>query len=98
MFVYALAKGVRRGFLPGESLEVARRGHAGLLDRYVSVDEQGLVSLGGVCSVAGLGGNPYRDGSYEYYVRENVAVNDFKGVGAFILASVEIKRAKQSSS
>lgn len=43
-------------------------------------------------AVAGLGGNPYRDGSYEYYVKEPVRNNDPKGVGPFILASLEFER------
>jgi unsaturated rhamnogalacturonyl hydrolase len=38
-----------------------------------------------------LGGAPYRDGSFEYYVSERVVTNDYKGVGAFILASVEME-------
>ena len=32
-------------------------------------------------------GNPARDGSYEYYVSEPVVSNDYKGVGAFMLAA-----------
>jgi unsaturated rhamnogalacturonyl hydrolase len=52
----------------------------------------GNVHLGGICSVAGLGGSPYRDGSYQYYVHEPVVKDDFKGTGAFILASVELGR------
>jgi len=59
----------------------------------VSTDEQGLSNLNGTCSVAGLGGNPYRDGSFEYYVSEPVVANDYKGLGAFILAAVEIEHA-----
>jgi unsaturated rhamnogalacturonyl hydrolase len=40
--------------------------------------------------VAGLGGNPYRDGSYEYYTAgTEVIANDAKGVAAFVLASAE---------
>jgi unsaturated rhamnogalacturonyl hydrolase len=58
------------------------------------VDEQELVSLNGICSVAGLGGDPYRDGSFEYYIGEKVVSNEDKGIGAFILASVEIERMK----
>ena len=38
------------------------------------------------------GGNPPRDGSYEYYVSEPVVSNDYKGVGAFILAANELGR------
>ena len=52
----------------------------------------GLPSLGGICKVAGLGGTPPRDGSYEYYVSEPVVSDDYKGVGAFILAAVELGR------
>jgi unsaturated rhamnogalacturonyl hydrolase len=47
--------------------------------------------------VGGLGGNPYRDGSYEYYLSEKVITNDPKGVGAFLLAANEMEiSAKQS--
>jgi unsaturated rhamnogalacturonyl hydrolase len=94
MFVYAIAKGVRRGCLDRSCWPIAERGYAGILRELVAVDQHGLVDLLGTCSVAGLGGEPYRDGSYEYYVGEPTAVNDFKGVGPFILASVEIERAQ----
>lgn len=70
MFVYALAKGVRMGYLGPEYVAAARRAYDGILAEFVTVDEQGLVNLDGICAVAGLGGKPYRDGSYEYYVSE----------------------------
>lgn len=90
MLVYALAKGVRKGWLDKTAYgPVADRGYAGLLKEFARVDAQGNVELRGVCKVAGLGGNPYRDGSYEYYVSTDMASNDPKGLGAFILAGVE---------
>jgi len=90
MLTYALTKGVRRGWLDETKLEsVAERGYAGLVKEFTAVDAQGNVELRDVCKVAGLGGNPYRDGSYAYYVHTDVASNDPKGLGAFILASVE---------
>jgi len=95
MFVYAIAKGVRNGYLDEEALAVARRGYEGILKQFVEVDEQGLVNLNGICSVGGLGGTPYRDGSFAYYVSEEVVSNEYKGVGAFILASVEMERVEQ---
>jgi unsaturated rhamnogalacturonyl hydrolase len=49
------------------------------------------MNLHGTVSVSGLGGKPYRDGSYEYYMSEKVVVNDPKGVGAFILAANEME-------
>ncbi|MGD9101203.1 MAG: glycoside hydrolase family 88 protein, partial [Anaerolineae bacterium] len=87
MFVYALAKGVRKGYTGGAYRDVAARGYQGILEHLIQVDAQGLVNLNRICSVAGLGGKPYRDGSFEYYVSEKIVSNDFKGVGPFIMAS-----------
>jgi rhamnogalacturonyl hydrolase YesR len=90
MLVYALSKGVRKGWLDKAKFgPVAERGYAGLVKEFAAVDQQGNVELRGICKVAGLGGNPYRDGSYDYYVSTDIASNDPKGLGAFILASVE---------
>jgi unsaturated rhamnogalacturonyl hydrolase len=85
IFVYALAKGVRRGYLPARYLAQAERGYKGILDRFVSVAPENDVTLSGTVHAAGLGGNPYRDGSYNYYIGEKVVANDPKGVGAFLV-------------
>jgi unsaturated rhamnogalacturonyl hydrolase len=92
MFVYAIAKGIRKGYLSPECLEVAQKGYAGIIEHLVEVDEDGLVNLTGICRVAGLGGEQQRDGSYKYYLSEPVGANDYKGVGPFILAGIEIER------
>jgi unsaturated rhamnogalacturonyl hydrolase len=47
--------------------------------------------------VSGLGGNPYRDGSYEYYLKEPIRRDDLKGVAPFIMASVEMEIAEEQS-
>lgn len=91
MFAYAIARGVALGLLGSDYRGVARRAFAGVVDHLVTVDEQGLVSLNQICSVAGLGGTPYRDGSFEYYISEPVVTNDPKGVGAFILTGCEVE-------
>lgn len=91
MFVYALAKAVRQQVLARNYLTVARRGYQGILRQFVRIDDRGEVNLDRVCSVAGLGGQPYRDGSFDYYVGEPVVSNDYKGVGAFILAAHEME-------
>jgi unsaturated rhamnogalacturonyl hydrolase len=64
-----------------------------LLQNLIKIDAQGLLTLEKVCGSAGLGGDPYRDGSFEYYVGEKLIPNDPKGVGPFILAALEIERA-----
>jgi unsaturated rhamnogalacturonyl hydrolase len=92
MFTYALAKGVRKGYLEEKFEDHARKAFNGILKELVTVNEQGLVDLNNVCAVAGLGGDPYRDGSYEYYVKEPRRTNDFKGVGPFLLAAMEIEK------
>jgi unsaturated rhamnogalacturonyl hydrolase len=92
MFVYAFARGVKQGWLPARYRAIAERGFDGLVGRLVITDTDGLPSLTGICKVAGLGGTPYRDGSYDYYVSEPVAKNDYKGLGPFMLAAVELGR------
>jgi len=96
MFVYALAKGVRMGYLDKKYLQTAQKGYDGLLKTFVATENNAL-AFNGTVSVGGLGGNPYRDGSYEYYLSEPLRKNDLKGVGPFILASVEMEIAKENS-
>lgn len=90
MLVYTLAKAVRYGYIPATYLVNAKKGYAGIVKEFIKT-EDGQVNLHGTVSVSGLGGNPYRDGSFEYYMSEKVVVNDPKGMGAFIKASVEME-------
>ncbi|WP_215225060.1 glycoside hydrolase family 88/105 protein [Echinicola shivajiensis] len=92
MFVYALAKGVNKGHLDNAYWVTAEKGFEGIISELIEVKEDGELNLTQVCAVAGLGGKPYRDGSYEYYVNEKIRVNDPKGVGPFILAAMELGR------
>jgi len=95
MFVYALDKGVRMGYLPVRFQAVAQKGYAGILTHFVQTDDSGHVHLSQMVGSAGLGGNPpYRDGSYAYYIGEKVVSDDPKGVGAFLMASTEAEMAK----
>lgn len=90
MLVYTLTKAVRLGYIPSNYLVNAKKGYAGIIKEFIK-NENGQVNLHGTVSVSGLGGNPYRDGSFDYYMSEKVVVNDPKGVGAFILCSVEME-------
>lgn len=88
MFVYALEKGVRMGYLRPSFDIPAHTAWAGIQKEFIDHKAGGsdlLKTIGG----AGLGGTPYRDGSYNYYVGEKVVTNDPKGIGAYILAAVE---------
>nr|WP_314496917.1 glycoside hydrolase family 88 protein [uncultured Chryseobacterium sp.] len=92
MFVYTMIKSVNKGYLPKSYKAAAKKGYDGIIKNLISVDENGVVNLNKCCAVAGLGGKPYRDGSYEYYVNEEIRSNDGKGTGPFILASLEFEK------
>lgn len=94
MLSFALAKGVRLGVLPTKYMAAAEKGYAGILKNFVTKNADGSVNLEKTVSVSGLGGNPYRDGSYEYYIKEPIRQNDLKGVGPFINLCLEMERTK----
>jgi unsaturated rhamnogalacturonyl hydrolase len=92
MVVYAFAKGANKGYLDPKYRAAAQKSFQGIIDSLVTVDKKGVISLHHGCQGAGLGGNPYRDGSYEYYISEKQRTNDFKAVGPFILAALELEK------
>jgi unsaturated rhamnogalacturonyl hydrolase len=92
MVAYAWAKGARLGMIETRYRGLARESFAGLVKELVDQDAAtGRVTLRNVCRSAGLGGQPYRDGTYAYYVSTTIEPNDAHGVGAFLLASAEIE-------
>lgn len=91
MLVYTMAKGVRKGYLPATYWQNAKKGYDGILKTFVDKNAEGQVQLKGTVKVSGLGGNPYRDGSFAYYMSEPVIVNDWKGIGAYLLAGAEME-------
>lgn len=94
MFVYTLYKAARKGYIPATFLKIAEKGYTGIRQKFVRQDAVGL-SFTGTVTVSGLGGNPYRDGSFAYYMSEPVIDNDPKGLGAFILCAAEAEMAQQ---
>jgi unsaturated rhamnogalacturonyl hydrolase len=99
-FTYAIAKGVRKGYLPAAKIAIAKKAYDGILKQFIKEENLptgqagGQTNLHGTVKVSGLGGKPYRDGSFTYYMSEPVIVNDPKGMGAFLLASYEMENVK----
>ncbi len=97
MFVYTLAKGINRGYLPREKyLPALLKGYEGIVRDFIKHNADNSISLTRCCEVAGLDytnakGRP-RDGSFEYYVGEPIVDNDLKGIPAFILAGIELEQ------
>lgn len=94
MFTYFLLKGTSKGYLEKKYGDAGIKAYNGLIKEFIREDGNGGISIINVCGVAGLGGNPYRDGSYEYYINEPIRINDPKGVGPFILASLQYELTK----
>ncbi|WP_077619465.1 glycoside hydrolase family 88/105 protein [Bacillus sinesaloumensis] len=91
MLTYALAKGIRLGYLSGINPEVVFKSYEGIHKHFVTEDEKG-VHLHHICKGAGLGGAKYRDGSYDYYMSEEIVSDDLMGVAPFLLASIEMEK------
>ncbi len=92
MFAYAYARGANMHYLGPEYFAAARQTFKGITSHLVTVDSGGFVDLHHTCAGAGLGGKPYRDGSYDYYIGVPQRTNDMKGYGPFLLAAIELER------
>lgn len=88
MFAYFFAKAVNQGYLPESYRAAAIKSYNGLIKEFVTVHNDGLISVTNQCLVAGLGFG--RDGSYNYYMTERIVANDPKGNSPFILAGIEM--------
>ncbi|WP_089104057.1 glycoside hydrolase family 88/105 protein [Streptomyces hyaluromycini] len=83
MFAYALARGAQQHYLDPHYADVARRGYRGVLAE-LSVGADGRTDLAGIS----VGTNV---GDYAYYVARTRAVNDFHGLGAFLIMNEQLR-------
>jgi unsaturated rhamnogalacturonyl hydrolase len=93
MMVYSMTKAVRMGYIDEAYLSNILKAYEGILTQFITFNPDSTINLIQTCRTAGLGGSPYRDGSYDYYVNQtSISTNDGKAVGPFITASIEIER------
>ncbi|KAF1931149.1 glycoside hydrolase family 105 protein [Didymella exigua CBS 183.55] len=91
MFTYGLLRGMQDGYLrEREYLSSAKKGYHLLTSRFNTVRADGTLDWQGTVEVGSLGGNA----TYEYYIGVPLVVNDYKGVGPFMLASYEMEIRK----
>ncbi|MHA6481982.1 glycoside hydrolase family 88/105 protein [Paenibacillus sp. strain BS8-2] len=83
LFVYAIAKAYKRGLIGEEGRLAARRGFAGLT-AVMETDELGRFVMPNICIGTSAG-------DYENYVTRPTSSNDLHGVGAFVMACVEME-------
>lgn len=82
MFVYGIARAVNEGWIPGSYLTVARNGWAGVLSR---IRPDGEVA--DICVGTGI------EDDIAFYYNRPKELNDLHGLGATILAGIEMMRA-----
>jgi unsaturated rhamnogalacturonyl hydrolase len=86
MFIYALARGVERGWLGQEYLEAIERGHVGL---------SRMISLGGgidnICP-----GTPTQPSEHAY-LEQGPRRNDSHGIGPVLLATYGVTNVHQAA-
>ncbi|MDB4293229.1 glycoside hydrolase family 88 protein [Maribacter sp.] len=92
MFTYTLAKAANKGYISKDYLSNAQKGFDGILDQFITIEANGVINLTKCCGVAGLGGDPYRDGSFNYYINEIIRSNDPKGTGPFMFAALALNK------
>ncbi|KAJ7468610.1 Six-hairpin glycosidase-like protein [Mycena latifolia] len=95
MFVYALLKGVRLGYLHSNAsayTDVAIRAYKYITDTFVVNNGNGTLGYNGTVSVCSLNSTA----SYEYYVGQPINYNSVLGSAAFVLASLEYESATLS--
>lgn len=92
MFVYALARSVNKGYISPAHRTAVQKGYAGLLKEFVVKDAEGRTHFTKTVAVGGLGGSPNRNGTYAYYMSEPIRSDDFKGIGPFMLAALEMEQ------
>jgi len=81
---------VNKGYIDEKYRAVAEKAFNGLKSKLMVERQDGTLTLTRCCQVGGLGGHPYRDGSFEYYIGEKMRDNDAKATGPFIMGCIEL--------
>ena len=85
MYSYMMWMGVKRGYLPKRYEAVAQKGYRGVLTK-LSMDADGMTNLVDICE-----GTNVSDLTYYFARKRNV--NDFHGLGAFLIMNEELGAA-----
>lgn len=92
MYIYTIAKGLNKKYLGEEFRPLVNKAFCGFIANAIQKNEDGTTSITKACSVAGLGGKPYRSGTFEYYISEPIRNDDPKVIGPFIMACIEMSK------
>ena len=93
MVAYSILKGIRLNILDESLKDKAVKALVGIIDVH-GTEGNGELSIGGTVCVAGLGEfeGIRRDGSYDYYISEEVVADEAKAIGPLMSAYAEYLR------
>src|SRR5947209_5988054 len=83
MYTYMLWMGVKRGYISKHYRDVALKGYKGVLTK-LSVGQDGLTNLIDICEGTNVG-------DLDYYFNRKRNVNDFHGLGAFLIMNEQLR-------
>ena len=81
LFVGAICKAVKNGFLDESYLEYAKKGYTGIINR-LRYDDKGDIIIDNICVGTGVG-------DYDHYCARGTGENDLHGAGAFLIMCTE---------
>ena len=85
-----LCQSGEQGYIDAQYRTIAEKAFNGLKQTLLLENPDGTLTLTRCCQVGGLGGTPYRDGSFEYYIGEKMRDNDAKATGPFIMGCLQL--------
>jgi unsaturated rhamnogalacturonyl hydrolase len=104
IYTYALAKGYRMGYLDSTYYTAAKKGYTGILNSFIRLNADSTIQIDSICKSASLTYTTSDTvaGSYAYYTGQTssdkttgttvLTANEGKGIGPFMMASVEMER------
>jgi unsaturated rhamnogalacturonyl hydrolase len=89
MFAYGFAKGFNKGLLDSSYRDRAGRAFDGIIKYYTYYDNDGNLYLNQTVKVGTLNMKVSK-GDYDYYISSERRINDYKGLGALLYASLAL--------
>lgn len=86
LFIYSIAKGIRKGYIEESAYPAAKRAYDRIIETLLPAAD-GEFSMGDICI-----GTNIEDGSYAHYVQRGRTENDLHGIGAFLLMASEMAK------
>jgi unsaturated rhamnogalacturonyl hydrolase len=92
MFSYIIAKAINKGYLENKYQKNAEKAFDGILKNSTEENADGSISFINSSARASLGGNPYADGTFNYYVALPRLKDDPKLLAYMIMACLELEK------